>query len=405
MLKRYFVTQQKLALCIIIGIALLESSATSAIVGKVPISSPSSHPMLSKNNDMPVQKKCATFQNGGAEACLQAAGGEAPAEDILKDPDALHAYVKDFGLAQTIARLHALEVSGHGDCHQLAHQAGRLAYALVGMDAFNEISPECQFGGFHGAAHSHFKERGTTHLVDDVGRICPAKANAFYRYQCGHGIGHGLMAATDYELPVALELCNEVLATHDACWSGVFMENILASRREHHVVPSTKYVSDDPQYPCTIVADLYKNECYGFQPARMMQLFAGDLGRVADSCADLPAVYQDGCFEGMGREASGASHRKPKVTIHSCRQAPKGRPRVQCLIGAVNDSFWDPAGQDPALTFCALLDLKAEKDACYETIFSGASEILFSRREIQNFCAKAEPSYRRSCLKKPTVSN
>jgi hypothetical protein len=401
----FFVTQRKLALSIIIGIALLESFATPAIAGNVPISSPSWQPVLSKNNGKPVQEKCVTLQNGGAEACLQRAGREIPSEDILKDPDALNTYVKNFGLAKTIARLHALEVSGHGDCHQPAHQAGRLAYALVGMDAFNEISPECQFGGFHGAAHSHFKERGTTHLADDVRRICPAKANAFYTYQCGHGIGHGLLAATDYDLPVALELCNEVLATHDACWSGVFMENILASRRGHHVVPITKYVNDDPQYPCTIVADLYKKECYGFQPARMMQLFAGDFGRVANSCGDLPAVYQDGCFEGMGREASGASQRKPKVTIQSCRQAPKGRPRVQCLTGAVNDSFWDPAGQDPALTFCALLNDKAEKDACYETIFSGAPEILFSRREIQNFCAKAEASYRRSCLKKRTVSN
>ncbi len=56
---------------------------------------------------------------------------------------------------------------------------------------------------------------------------------------------------------------------------------------------------------------------------------------------------------------------------------------MQCLIGAVKNSFWDPAGQDPALTFCALLNAKAEKDACYETIFSRAPEVLLSRREIQ----------------------
>jgi hypothetical protein len=234
--------------------------------------------------------KCTTLDGAAARPCLRGAGEETPAhpaltptasvrrpsrqvaesasEDIFKSDAALHAYVKEFGLAQTITRLHALEGSGHGDCHQPAHQAGRLAYALVAMDAFHAIAPECQFGGFHGAAESHFKKRGTAHLADDVGRICRAEANAFYRYQCGHGIGHGIMAATNYELPVALEQCNEAHTLHDSCWSGVFMENVVGSLRGHHTVHTTKYVSDDPQYPCTMVADVYKKTCYGFQPAR-----------------------------------------------------------------------------------------------------------------------------------------
>ncbi len=104
---------------------------------------------------------------------------EGASEDIFKNDAALYAYVKRFGLAQTITRLHALEVSGHGDCHQPAHQAGRLAYTLVAMKVFQPIAPECHFGGFHGAAESHFKERGTAHLADDVGGSAGLKRTPF----------------------------------------------------------------------------------------------------------------------------------------------------------------------------------------------------------------------------------
>ncbi len=116
-------------------------------------------------------------------------------------------------------------------------------------------------GGFHGAVEAISKSAGPRSLPT-MWVICRAELNAYNSEQCGHGIGHGLMAATNYELPVALEQCNELTdEMHDSCWSGVFMENILGYR-DGHIPHTTKYVNDDPQYPCTIVADIYKKECY-----------------------------------------------------------------------------------------------------------------------------------------------
>ncbi len=379
-----------------------------------------------------VRGKCVTLEGADAAACFQGAGQEMPSstaatapkhpihgsaslraaeapqtdgDDIFKNDEALYAYVRRHGLLQTVTRLHTLGLAG-GDCHVPAHKAGRFAYSIFSMKVFSSIPGECHAGGFHGAVEAYFKERGTTHLADDVKVICRSELNHFYSHQCVHGIGHGLMAAANHELPEALEKCNALnKKMHDSCWSGVFMENIVGGLGGHegHGAHTTKYLNDDPHYPCTMVAEKYKSACYFYQPSRMMQLFAADFRRVGLACANAPAQFQDSCFQSMGREVGGVHRGRVAGAIQSCTHAPKDAPRINCLIGAVQNSFWDPSGQEPALTFCALLNAKAEKDACYETIFSRAPQILPTMREMQDFCAKAEAPYRTSCLKKRTV--
>jgi hypothetical protein len=337
-------------------------------------------------------------------------GGTMPmvAQDIFHNDDALYAYVKQHGLPQTITRLHELS-SQYGDCHMPAHRAGRFAYSIYSTDAFRSIASECHAGGFHGAVEAYFKEHGTAHLADDVKVICRSELNQFFSHQCMHGIGHGLMAATNYNLPYALESCNALKEWQASCWTGVFMENIVGGlagheeHREEHGMSAKHYLNEDPHYPCTIVAEQYKSACYFLQPARMMQLFGPNFVRIASACADAPIPYRRVCFESMGREVGGMFRGRPTDAIRSCTNAPEGEFRIGCLVGAVQDAFWDPSGQDQALSFCKVLSVKAEKDACYEIVFMRAPQILPSQREIQSFCGKVEAGYRTSCLKKRTV--
>ena len=58
------------------------------------------------------------------------------------------------------------------------------------------------------------------------------------------------MAWTSYELPDALELCDEFSGERDreACYSGVFMENVvggLSGSMGHF----TEYLSEEPSLP------------------------------------------------------------------------------------------------------------------------------------------------------------
>ncbi len=317
------------------------------------------------------------------------------AQNLFGDENALFSYVKKFGPKKTTQYLATFP-----SCHDTAHKAGRMAYELAGADAFKQCSSECHSGCYHGATEAYFKEHGTENLSENIATLCSSELNAFFTHQCFHGIGHGLTAWTNYDVPKALTDCDLLpnSSAQSSCWTGVFMENIVGglASKEGHV---SKYLSSDPLYPCTDpkVEEKYRVSCYFLQTSRMMQLFASDFKKIGDACAKAPKEYQRSCFESMGRDVGGVHRADSTMAIKMCSYAPKGSARVGCLVGAVQDTFWDPSGQDIALGFCKKLTDKEEKDACYGTIFGRAPEVILAREAHEAFCAKAEEAYKGQC--------
>lgn len=323
-------------------------------------------------------------------------------KEIFQNSGLLRAYVKKFGLDQTIRQLHQLTAL-YGDCHQPAHLAGRFAYKVSSKKVFQSFRSECHSGGLHGAIEAYFMENGIQNLSNDVDLICPPELNHFFYHQCIHGIGHGLMAWSNYELIDVLKYCDRLKRSHDSCWSGAFMENVVGGLGGHHAHgkpehPNTKYLSADPHYPCKILEDKYKGNCYFYQTSRMMTLFQGDFSKIASACAEAPESVQVYCFESMGRDVGGVHRGDPQGAIKACSTVASSPSRIRCLTGAVQDSFWDPSGQDKALHFCKLLTEETEKGDCYTTIFTRASQVLASKNDLKRFCAKSEPPYRGRCL-------
>lgn len=316
-------------------------------------------------------------------------------QEIFNDDAALRSYVKKFGPKQTVGQLSAL-ASTFGSCHDPAHKAGRFAYEIFGDKAFKECSSECHSGCYHGATEAFFREKGTVDLQNNVATLCNSELNLFFSHQCVHGIGHGLMAWTNYEIFEALKDCELLPQRQDSCWTGVFMENIvggLAGRDGHF----TKYLNGDPHYPCSAVPEKYKWACYFLQTSRMVQLFNGDFSRVAQACSAAPKPYQPSCFLSMGRDVGGTHRDEPASAIAQCSFVPVGEMRQACLSGAVQDSFWDPSGQNNALSFCQQLPNAVEKGSCYRTIFNRAIDVFPSKKERELFCGKAESAYKSEC--------
>lgn len=320
---------------------------------------------------------------------------EENSDSIFTDKAALRSYVKKFGPKKTVERLHGGS-SEYGDCHENAHLTGRFAYEFLGDKAFKACSHECHSGCYHGATEAFFKDHGTANLAKDLKTICSSELNPFFSHQCIHGIGHGLMAWSNYEIFDALKSCDLLEQQQDSCWTGVFMENIIGglSNSKGHF---TKYLNDDPLYPCTAVEDKYKNACYFMQTSRMVKLFSGDFQKIAQACGQAPEAYRSPCFQSMGRDVGGRWRGNPKEEIKSCGYVSSALYRIDCLSGAVQDAFWDPSGQDSALDFCRLLTRTEEKDSCYATIFSRAPQVLFKQDEREAFCVKAEPAYQNTC--------
>ena len=97
-------------------------------------------------------------------------------------------------------------------------------------------SPLCrddwQSGCYHGVLEAYFLSQPTVGQAQ-VAAVCNGQIKAdeklILKFQCVHGLGHGLMMYLDHNLPKALQYCDYQAADWDrqSCYGGVFMENII----------------------------------------------------------------------------------------------------------------------------------------------------------------------------------
>ena len=325
-------------------------------------------------------------------------------EIIWNDSKSLKDHVLNYGPKKTVEALSALS-SQFGSCHQNAHLAGRFAYEIFDANAFQNCGAECHSGCYHGATEAYFKKNGTEKLEQKLGLICNSNLNSFFSHQCIHGIGHGLMAFTNYDLPQALKDCDLLPSGQSSCYTGVFMENIVGALAIEDVNTEaakeidhfSKYLNKDPLFPCNIVEEKYRDSCYFLQTSRMIQIYGTDFKRIAETCGSVPTINQRSCYGSMGRDVGGSFAHNPEAAILNCNFASYGEPRNECIKGAVQDSLWDPSGQNEAIKFCTLLTDSVEKTECYQTIFSRVPEIISDKTERMNFCKKAESNFQDMC--------
>lgn len=318
------------------------------------------------------------------------------AQALFDDDGMLTEWVQRHGPAPVVHTLSTFGDSLGINCHERAHELGRIAYGLFGAGAFSLSGHECQSGSFHGATEALFRERGTANLVEDVSKICARAPNAFFRHNCIHGVGHGLMAWTSYALPEALALCDELDGSGPldaaSCFSGVFMENVvggLSGDMGHF----TKYLSDDPHYPCNALEQRYVKPCYGYQTTRMIRLFGGDFAKLSDACDAAPAFVHGHCFYSMGRDVGSTLSPDHFESNLACSHTKIEKNRVQCLLGVAQNALWEASGAPVASDFCKSLLKEPGKTRCWTTVMRRAKQVLTEPSTIAEFCDGVEPGY------------
>ena len=318
---------------------------------------------------------------------------------LFDDSDALAAFVETHGPAATVNVLKQIELTTGRYCHDAAHEAGRVAYETFGPAAFVLSGHECQAGALHGSIEALFADRGTSRLAEDVAAVCATAANPFLSHQCHHGVGHGLMAWTSYEIHEALELCDVVDDEQNraSCHSGVFMENVVGglSGLMGHL---TEYLRpDDPHYPCDTVAADYVDDCYAYQTTHMVDVFGGDFAAVAATCAELSGDARSLCFYSYGRDVGNATRGEPARAVGLCGHAPAGSDYSQCIVGTAQDRFWETTGAADAVLVCSLATAPDAAEACWWTIIERAGDLYFDTAGRRSFCDRLPGGWRRHC--------
>jgi mono/diheme cytochrome c family protein len=335
----------------------------------------------------PDRTRLASCRDGKAE-CLEQAFGNLTFND---------------GPKVALARLQAALQSSsavRADCHRIAHRMGSAALTRFHdrvAPAFIAGSPVCASGYYHGIIERAFLGQPTDRLGTVARQLCSdpqINVQRFLTYQCLHGLGHGLMIYSGYDLPASLRTCDGLQTgfARVSCSGGVFMENFNSS----YGVTSKYLRADDPIYPCNAVADRHKLYCYMLVTANLLRVTGGDLARTADGCLRSEAPWVSTCYESFGRDVSGIAGKSAKRALASCRLAR--RHEDDCLYGVAREIVNADAGGARAGRFCAQTAAPF-RDHCYAGVGSVLASIEPTAPRLRGACRAVSRGYLRACLR------
>ena len=286
------------------------------------------------------------------------------------------------------------------DCHRIAHRMGSAALSRFKdkvAPAFIAGTAVCASGYYHGIIERAFLGQPTDKLAIVARQLCSdpkITEQRFLAYQCIHGLGHGLMIYTGYDLPGSLRTCDDLRTGFDrvSCSGGVFMENFNSS----YGVTSKYLRKNDPIYPCNSVAERHKLYCYLLVTANILRVENYDQAKTADACRRSERQWVKTCFESFGRDVSGIAGKSASKALASCRLAKQNEG--DCLYGVAREIVNADADANRGGRFCARSP-RRHQPRCYEGVGSVLASLEPTPEALRARCRAVSGRNARSCLR------
>ncbi|HST25824.1 MAG TPA: hypothetical protein VLJ76_07520 [Gaiellaceae bacterium] len=292
-------------------------------------------------------------------------------------------------------------------CHPIAHYigAGTLARNHGNIPkSFAAGSSICWSGFYHGILERAFYGISTeTGLIKAARRVCSdpsLQRNEFLFYQCVHGLGHGLMISTGYDLPYALHVCEKLQTSWDqsSCTGGVYMENVNAANGTSIGFKTTWVKPNDLVYPCdSPVTKGHRLYCYLMVTSRILGANGFNWAATAKICSHVQKIWIATCFQSFGRDADGSTSENGPRDLQLCQIA--GRWAGECIYGVVRDMTAYFAGVKQSSALCAIA-AAADKGYCYQGIGTIVGTLKADTAGRRADCTAASPSrFLDACLR------
>ena len=323
--------------------------------------------------------------------------------------------------------------------HDFTHVVGINAWA-PGKDVgtvYDQCTELYQSGCYHGVIQSYLDVNGTDSAT--VGGLCnqipSVREQLWLRFQCVHGLGHGLVQANHMHLPKALKGCDRLGDRWDAesCYGGAFMEFIVGGRGQSHhphrakaanatttaveggehahdehaghdmsqmapAGPDSFKVRDpkDPLYPCSVLEERYQRSCYGMQAGLVIEQTGADFGKIAAACDGAPETMRRSCYQGIGTYVSGFTVRNTDESIRLCNM---GNPkyRVWCFVGVVKNYVDVTSQPADGFEFCRRVGDRPIAIACYVAVGEQINVLKAAPADRETICATLDADLRQAC--------
>lgn len=317
------------------------------------------------------------------------------------------------------------------DMHLLGHTVGDELYKQFGLEGMAYCTSDLRNACSHSVVIGALLEHGPS-ILKDVSAICRKAPGGSGAYNmCYHGLGHGVLAYTDYELSQAVGLCKRAAESagnkaneYQECIGGTIMEmtggvHDAALRIEK----SKKYFKkEDPLYPCD--ADFMPSEvrgfCYTYLTPHLMEAAGGDLAAPKSEDFKIGMTYCDkltdigerrACFGGFGKEfpviLSGRDVRGVaalpesalKTMYEWCSLAPTEGGRKDCSFQVLASLYWGGENDfQGSLRYCSAISDQADQKDCFARFVDTAR--YFRGRDagyMRNLCAALPDTYDSLC--------
>jgi hypothetical protein len=287
-------------------------------------------------------------------------------------------------------------------CHRIVHIMGSAALTRyegnVGK-AFAEGSASCASGYYHGILEHAFAQARDL-SVDGLGEVARGLCagddlgrSTYLTFQCIHGLGHGLMIRSGYNLEFSLSVCDELATAWDrrSCHGGAFMENFSSS----YGVKSQWLKDDDLIYPCNAVPESQKEGCYLIVTARILEVNGFNWEAAARTCWQSDRRWIDTCLQSYGRDAAGFSVFDQGRIVELCALAGSGE--AACYYGATRAIANNFMGVRPAAALCDAAPARS-RPRCFYGVGTYVYMLHGAVEEERRVCERLSGRYADVCM-------
>jgi len=287
-------------------------------------------------------------------------------------------------------------------CHHQTHRLGKVLYTLIDdlPLALSYADQKCGAAVYHALVETFFEME---HLDDvdpediDITAICPKDAShpyALARWQCLHGVGHGLTKIYDYDILSVMKRCEEYVPGLEqvSCFKGAFMENIV-----QYAKTGENFSKDDIMFPCNTVDAKYAPPCYHYHSSYLLIQKDGSLSQTFQECDKiLPEEFVKYCYYGTGRQLSILVLDDMESSIPMCKNG-SFEYHSYCFAGLVM-TLVNNRGIDQGFEYCKIIP-EENKEGCYDGLGKWLHMLYSSEAERKDGCSKAEETYYEVCNK------
>lgn len=264
------------------------------------------------------------------------------------------------------------------DAHDFAHVVGLIAYEKEGTKGLGLCDTAYNYGCSHGFIEGFLIKRG----IDAVGEIEQSciELGPIHAPSCLHGIGHGLMINSSYQLDIALTDCDRLKESSRLyCWDGAFMERIAGSMQSAE--SRMKLTAETLNEPCDIIGEIYKQQCWRNQVTSWLEFFFGNTQKVLSQCTKIQNEFQQICFESVG--LINVMNAKENISQLVALCAITDDFLIDsCLIGELKELLFEGKNPQIAQSLCGYVS-KQNSQSCqnlYNQLFT-ESQMRFNQNQ------------------------